>query len=82
MRQRAELMNELYARIAELSAQRDRAAIVDHVSRTLEATPIDNGSQVLIGSLEIEFEDDGSVRDIRSDDGTASCSVKPALKTD
>lgn len=82
MRQRAELMNDLYARIAELSEQRDRAGIVRHVARTLEATPIEAGNSVLIGSLEIEFDDDGSVLDVRSDDGTASFSVKPVLKTD
>ena len=82
MRQRAELMNDLYGSIAELSDQRDRAGIVAHVARTLEATPIEAGNVVLIGSLEIEFADDGSVLDVRSDDGTASFSVKPVLKSD
>lgn len=82
LRQRADLMNDLYGRIAELSERRDRKGIVEHVSRTLASTPIENGNDVLIGSLEIEFADDGSVVDIRSDDGTSSFSVKPVLKSD
>lgn len=77
MRQRAELMNELYATIDELSAQRNRKEIIRVTSEALEASPIENGNEVSVGSLEIIFNDDNEVVDIRSDDGTSSFSVKP-----
>ena len=79
MRQRAELMNEIYAKVSELSEQRDRQGVIDMVSEKLSATPIENGNTVTIGSMEIEFADDGKVADIRTDDGTASFSVKPGV---
>lgn len=76
LRKRSELMNEIYARVEELSAKGDRRGIVDYVSRTLESTPIESGNTVRFGSLEIEFSDDDRVVDIRSDDGTSSFSVR------
>ncbi|MBT8084617.1 MAG: hypothetical protein HKN35_04740 [Woeseia sp.] len=77
MRQRAELMNGLYERIGTLSEQRNRKEIIRVASETLEASPIENGNEVKVGSLEIKFNDDNEVVDIRSDDGTSSFSVKP-----
>lgn len=82
MRRRAELMNELYERIGELSAAGDRQGIVELVSRTLETAPIEDGNRVVIGSLEIDFDDAGRVTELRSDDGTATFSVKPATGGD
>ena len=77
MRRRSELMNEIYAGVGEMSGRKSRDEIVDFVAGKLESTPVENGNVVLIGSLEIEFDDDGKVTDLRSDDGTASFSVKP-----
>lgn len=77
MRRRAELMNDLYQRIDELSAQRNREEIIRVVSEALEASPIENGNTVAVGSMEIVFNDDNEVTDIRNDDGTSSFSVKP-----
>ncbi len=82
MRRRSELMNDLYERIAALSAAGDRQGIVELASRTLEAAPIENGNRVVVGSLEIEFDDTGRVTELRSDDGTATFSVKPATGAD
>jgi len=79
MRQRAELMNDLYERIDELSAQRNRKEIVRIVSEALEVSPIENGNEVAVGSMEIVFNDDNEVVDIRNDDGTSSFSVKPQV---
>lgn len=79
MRQRAELMNKLYERIGELSEQRNRAEIIRVASEALEVTPIEEGNQVTVGSLEIVFNEDNEVVDIRSDDGTSSFSVKPLV---
>jgi len=80
LRKRSELMNEIYTRVADLSEKGDRQGIVDYVSGALESTPIENGNTVRFGSLEIEFDDDDRVVDVRSDDGTSSFSVR--TKTD
>ncbi len=77
MRRRAEVMNDLYQRIDELSARRDRKEIIRIAAEALEVSPIENGNTVSLGSMEIEFNDDNEVVDIRNDDGTSSFSVKP-----
>jgi hypothetical protein len=77
MRRRAEIMNDLYTRIDELSKQRNRKEIIRVAAEAMEVSPVENGNEVSIGSLEIVFNDDNEVVDIRNDDGTASFSVKP-----
>lgn len=77
MRVRAEKMNDLYSRIDDLSKQRNRKEIIRIASEIMEVSPVENGNDVTIGSLEIIFNDNNEVVDIRNDDGTASFSVKP-----
>lgn len=77
MRQRAELMNDLYERISILSEQRNRKEVIRIAAEALKVSPIENGNSVTVGSMELVFNDDNEVVDIRSDDGTSSFSVKP-----
>lgn len=77
MRVRAEKMSDLYTRIDQLSKQRNRKEIIRLASEIMEVSPVESGNDVRIGSLEIIFNENNEVADIRNDDGTASFSVKP-----
>lgn len=64
---RLEKLQRVYRQVFQLASSGTRSEIIEYLSREFNATPIERGDDVKVGSILIRFDRNGRFLDMRSE---------------